>query len=182
MSERRRDKKVWLCLGVVAVLLAAVIVLLVLNNNGGGADSDVQENENSGVIAEKTETGVEANAESTDNEKVKEEVVQYDGEDPNESEDITGVITYAAVSGDNLLVRVNIDQYLNSGSCELIISKSGEEVYTDTAEVVDSAATSTCEGFNVPLSALPKGELAISVRLDADQKQGNITGEVTINT
>ena len=110
----------------------------------------------------------------------KEKVVQYEGEDPNVSEELTGVVTYAGVSGDNLMIRVNIDQYLESGKCVLSLVRDGSEVYTDEAGIATAASTATCEGFNVPVSVLGAGDYYIVIRLSAGDKVGTIRGEVSV--
>ena len=111
---------------------------------------------------------------------VKEKVIQYEGDDPNTAAELSGVITYAVASGSNLMVRVNINQLLGSGTCKLSLSSGGTTIYSDTAPIVGSASTSTCEGFNVPLSALSSGKYQIIIDLTSGDKSGQITGETTI--
>lgn len=110
----------------------------------------------------------------------KKKVEQFDGEDPNEGEGLTGVITYAGVSGGNLVIRVNVDQYLTSGTCKLKITGNGGAVYEETVEVIDSAATATCKGFNVATSKLPGGKVNISILVTSGEKTGTIEGEVSL--
>ena len=110
-----------------------------------------------------------------------EKVSQYDGANPNISNDITGVVTYAGVSGETLVVRVSIDQYLTSGSCALTLVRDGAEIYDEMARVIDSASTSTCEGFNVPLSKFDgTGKINIKIKVTAGEKSGIIDGEVKL--
>ena len=110
----------------------------------------------------------------------KEEVPQFDEVDSNQNETITGVITYAGVSGEVLMIRVNIDQYLGSGSCELSLKQNGQEVFTDRAGIIDSAATATCEGFNVPIKEIGPGKVNIKIIVSSNDKSGTINGEVKI--
>lgn len=110
----------------------------------------------------------------------KPETQQYDGGNPNDNELITGVITFASASGDNLMIRVNIDQYLNGGNCNLVLNKGGTAAYGASARIIDVASTSTCEGFNVPLSELPSGKYEIVINLTSERKTGTIRGEVNI--
>ncbi|MCR5832371.1 MAG: hypothetical protein K6G36_00275 [Candidatus Saccharibacteria bacterium] len=105
---------------------------------------------------------------------------QYDGGNPNNEENITGVITYAGVSNNQLMIRVNIDQYLNGGECNLILNLNGATKYGASARIIDAASTSTCEGFNVPVSELPSGKYQIQINLTSDRKSGSITGEVSL--
>ena len=136
------------------------------------------------VSPEKKDTKPETKKEEEKKEETpveeKEKVQQYDGNDPNTANDITGVITYAGVSGDNLMIRVNIDQYLNGGKCTLSLRQGGGNVYGAEANVVDSAATSTCEGFNIPVASLPKGNINIIIYISSGDKVGEIAGEVTL--
>lgn len=111
---------------------------------------------------------------------VKDPIPQYDGEDPNESTALTGVITYAGANGNQFMIRVNIDQYLSSGTCNLILSQNGAAVYGDSAAIIDAASTSTCEGFNIATAELSSGHYDITINLTADGKTGTITGEADL--
>lgn len=110
----------------------------------------------------------------------KEEIKQFDGGDPNISEKLTGVITYAGVSDGNLMVRVNIDQYLTEGTCKLELVRGESVVYDETVGVIDSAATATCKGFNVATTGLGSGKLNIRIVVTAGEKTGTIEGEVSL--
>ena len=110
----------------------------------------------------------------------KEKVAQFDGADPNEREELTGVITYAEVDEKTLMVRVNIDQYLAEGTCKMELSKDGEVFYTETVGVTDSAATATCKGFNVATAGFPGGKVNIKILVTVGEKTGTIKGEVNL--
>lgn len=110
----------------------------------------------------------------------KDPVVQYEGEDPNKSETLTGAITYAGVSGQNLIIRLSINQYLNSGNCNLSLVKDGSELYSASANIFADVSTSTCQGFNVATNNLPSGSYSIIVKLSSGDKTGTITGSVNL--
>ena len=105
--------------------------------------------------------------------------VQNEGADPNSSAVLTGALTRVAVADDKLVLRVNIDQYLSGGSCELTM-RSGSKVYLETANISDVASTSTCEGFDIPVSNLPSGDWEILIKLNSGDKTGEISGRVSI--
>ena len=105
---------------------------------------------------------------------------QYEGDDPNTTEELTGVITYAGVNGDKLMIRVNIDQFLDSGECGLGLRQAGMNVYNTSARVVSNASTATCEGFDVPVNELGEGNYQITIKLNAGGKTGTINGEVNV--
>lgn len=114
---------------------------------------------------------------SKDEEK---KVPQYEGEDPNKSNDITGIISHSSVSNNKLILRVTIDQYLNSGTCVLKMTHQDGTSYQSTANVAESASTSTCEGFDVPTSALKSGKWSIVITISSNGKSGTISGEVKL--
>ncbi len=107
------------------------------------------------------------------------QTIQNEGEDPNQLEIITGSITTARVSGDNFIIRLSLDQFLSSGTCELTM-QSDASSYQATAQIVTSAATSTCEGFDIPLSNLSSGKWAYSIEIYSGSKTGLILGEASI--
>ena len=177
-QKRKKNKKSKKLLSVVLFLVlfiaAGVVAYLVWD---GYFKEEKKEDESSEVeeAVDDEEGGKGAAGEEI---VEKEPVVQYEGADPNEAEDLTGVITYAAVSGDNLMIRVNIDQYLDSGSCELSLVQGGVK-YSDIANI-SSVTTATCEGFNVPVSELGSGNYQIIIKLSSGGKTGTIKGEANI--
>lgn len=104
---------------------------------------------------------------------------QYDGEDPNSLEEITGYISYSAVNQDHLSIRLTINQFLTSGTCNLTMT-SGSSTVTKSAEVIGNASTATCQGFDIPLSELPSDNWNISIKITSGDKTGTITGDTTL--
>ena len=182
-QKRKKNKKVvWWIIVIILFVVAGVVVYFVWDGyfkDKGGNKKDEGYGSVEEVIV--VDDGGKKETESKQDEEVveKEPVVQYEGEDPNEEENLTGVMTYAGVSGDYLLIRVNIDQYLDSGSCELNLVQGGV-VYSGIAGVVSSASTATCEGFNVPVGNLSAGNYQIVIKIDSNGKTGVIEGEVKL--
>lgn len=183
MEKRRRRNRKWISRLIILVLLivAAVVCFLVWDNyfndkKEQSVDVDTQK------IEEKESEVVEVEQETdSSNIEEKKETVQYDGDNPNNSDELTGVITYAAASGDDLLIRVNIDQYLSEGSCELrLVLENDVNVYSDKVDIVSSAMTSTCEGFNIPLSVIGGGNYKIYINMMSGNMTGVINGEVSV--
>ena len=109
----------------------------------------------------------------------KEPVVQYSGDNPNDADRLSGAITYTGISNDTFIIRVNIDQYVREGNCILTVT-GAKTSYTEAARVTDAASTSTCEGFNVPLSVIKDSNVDILIEIKADDKQGVIRGNASI--
>ncbi|MBR3329546.1 hypothetical protein IKG29_03445 [Candidatus Saccharibacteria bacterium] len=178
--RRKRSRKIvsWLII-LILLVIAGVVVKLVWDNyfgdnKGQDGDEEIVAVEEEDKEPEKTEDEEKKTTEE------KEETIQYDGEDPNEGGELTGVVTYAGVVESNLMIRINIDQFLSDGTCKLKLINDGVTKYRDTASIAESATTSTCEGFNVPLSEITDGNYEIVVEVSADGKTGVIRGEVEI--
>lgn len=180
MAQKRRRKnrkKLSLILFLILIVAAGAVGYFVWN---GYFRTEEKGNDSSDMVEDVVLDGDMGGKGSADDMVVeeKEPVVQYDGEDPNELDGLTGVITYADVVGDKLMIRVNIDQYLESGSCELSLIQ-GSVKYSDTANI-NSVTTATCEGFDVPVNELGEGNYQITIKLNAGGKTGTINGEVNV--
>ena len=89
-------------------------------------------------------------------------------------------MSYADVINDELVIRISIDQFLQSGNCNLTVSRNGVTYYTQTVGILESVTTSTCDGFKIPVNELSKGELQVEVNLESDGKSGKIEGRIRI--
>ena len=189
-QKRKRNKsKKWISRFAILILLvfAAAVVYLVWDSYFKVNDKkmdDEQQIFRQIEEEEKVEEGLEEVIPETKEEELsrdeEKKVVQYEGEDPNKSESLSGVVTYAGVSDDKLMIRVNIDQFLNSGECALSLVRGGAAIYSDITSVVSSAATATCEGFDVPVEQIGSGSVEIKIVVRAGEKTGTINGRVEL--
>ena len=185
MAQKRTRNKKWLWWGIGVVLVVAAVVIGVViwqNNNGSSEKKDEVQGDNSSAV-EKQETteGKQVTEHSSDEEQAeKQKVKQYEGGDPNQAEELSGVVTYAGVNGGNLTIRVSIDQYLTEGTCELTLTRGGATIYNSIASIIGDVSAATCEGFDVPVAELGGGEIGININLKAGERRGTIRGEVGI--
>ena len=180
MAQKRKRNKKWV-LPLVLVFLAVVtgiIVCFVLNNrsNSEGGTSGEQESN----IVDKPQKEKESAPEGEEASPEKKKVEQFDGDDPNSADSLSGVVTYAGVNGGSLMVRVNIDQYLEGGECGLTLNRGGTTIYSSVAEIVGGPSTASCAGFDVPFSEIGSGEIEIIINLKSDDRKGTIRGEANI--
>ena len=192
------NKKIVIPIIILLVLaVAAIATIIILKNrpkaeeNPNSTPQTTQTTEDPAKVTDCADTpeATDCKTESTEK-KAEEEVAtpveentkaqtQNEGSDPNKSAALTGVFTHIAATDEKLTIRVNIDQYLSSGTCELTL-KNGDKSYTESANIADSASTSTCEGFDIPLSKLSSGSWGIIIRLSSGDKTGEISGKVAI--
>ena len=183
MPKRKRNFRwvKWLIF-LVLIVGAITVAILVKNNFDKKLDNDGQTTNVDKPEEKKTENKTEnQNSDNTEEtSKQEEKAPQYEGESPNKAETLTGLITYADVVNDELVIRVNIDQFLQSGSCNLTMSRNGVTHYSQTVGIQESVTTSTCDGYKIPVSELPKGDLVVEIDLNSEGKSGKITGRVRI--
>ena len=187
MPRRKRDFR-WIrwLLFLVLIVGAIVVAILIKNSFDNKTSNDKNQQatkvDNSEKKAEDN-SGNETNTSSNntvETPKQDEKVPQYDGGSPNKSEVLTGLITYADVVNNELVIRVNIDQFLQSGSCNLRITRDGVDYYSQSAGIVESVTTSTCDGFKISTSELPTGNLQVEINLESEGKSGKIESRVKI--
>lgn len=106
---------------------------------------------------------------------------QYEGTPPATGNTLTGVINYKSIVGNNLVIRVTIDQAIGSGACTLSLTNSSGAKVTKSADISANPSSSTCQGFDIPISELGSGTWKIVIDLtDNGNKSGTISGEITI--
>ena len=189
MAQKRKNRKnsrKWWTWGLLLVLFVAAAVVCYLvwdayfkpksEEGEKGTDTEVEVVEKPVEKSEEVEENEEPEGEVTGKKKVE----QYEGEDPNKADELSGIVTYAGVSGSNLMIRVNIDQYLEDGKCRLTLERRERVVYNDVARIAGGATTSSCEGFDVPVDEIGGGEVNIVIDLNAGEKHGVIRGEASI--
>ena len=129
MIARRKRKRKWISglFILVLIIVAGIVCYLVWENYFKEEKNSKNDEPESVKVEEKIE---EESIDGEEEQEIveKEEVVQYEGEDPNDLEEITGVITYAGASENYLMIRINIDQYLSGGICNLRVSEFGSEI------------------------------------------------------
>ena len=182
MSKRRKRSYKWISWVLFLVLLigAAIVVFLVRDSIFGEKKEEPTIEAENIVIEQNDSIKEEPKIEAEAPQPEKEEVVSYDGDNPNKEDDLTGVVTYAGIVDEVLMIRVNIDQFLSQGTCKLVLEKDGATRHEEMAQIVDSAATATCEGFNVSAGTLEGGNYKIIIKLESGEKNGIINGEVSL--
>jgi hypothetical protein len=108
---------------------------------------------------------------------------QYDTPKTDEPQKptISGVINYKSVMDDRLSIRVTIDQKINSGICDLKLTRnSPKKSVTKSAEVLANPSSATCKGFDIPVSELGSGTWNIIITVTSGDKKGDITGQVSL--
>ncbi len=178
-KNRRRTHHPAVTLVVIGILIGVLFfVSKMLADNASDVTEESKRDTNTTKV-EKTEKTPTENQTTSDNGDNK-TPIQNDGDDPNAMESLTGVITMAELSNGMVRIRVNIDQYLASGTCKLDMRSNSGTTFTDSAIIIPSSSTSTCEGFDIPVLSLSSGHWNININLESNNKTGTITGDINI--
>lgn len=187
MSRRKRSQKLKVFLIILIVAAIVGLAFLVWAIFFKDKDNNSTLSDGQSVVVNTIDEN-NSNDSNMDNLVVRtgegdKKVVQFDGEDPNENDELSGVVTFAGVSpdGDKLMVRVNIDQFLENGKCVGYIYNGDDSViYESEVGIEASASTSTCKGFDISTDGLGTGKKKIVIKLESNGKTGKIVGEADI--
>ncbi len=178
---RKRSRK-----GVVVVILISVLVLgaagtvLALNianqkSSDQSASGQNQSPDQTDMTSGKSTTTAEALG--SNNEAENKTPAQYDGENPNNYDSLTGIITFSGVAENKFVISAAIDQY-TTGSCKFEATGPNGVVISAENPIMAGPTSSFCSySGDIPSVA---GKYNIVITLTSDNKTGTITGEVEI--
>lgn len=177
-KKTRNNNGIRFILCVLLLLIGCGVGFFAARKLFGDGINDTQSKPDAAVIdddnttPEKNDNSKIAGVENEDKTPIK-----YDGEDPNKSEVITGSITRSDVTNGKAVIRVNIDQYLSSGTCAIAIGS-----FSESANIIANASTSTCEGFDIDIANLSglSGETSFSIEIISGDKKGTINGSISL--
>lgn len=91
-------------------------------------------------------------------------------------------ITTTTVDKDSntLYIRSLIQTISSSGRCTLSMHNISGQTYSNSVELQAGPSTSSCKGFNVPLSQLSPGKWTINIHYEDNNVTGDTEGEITI--
>ena len=95
---------------------------------------------------------------------------------------LTGTINYSSVvEGETLVIRATINQRPSDGSCQLTLTnKATGQTVVKSANIIANPSSSTCNGFDIPVSQLESGSWNITIDLTSGNKNGQITGSAEV--
>lgn len=79
-----------------------------------------------------------------------------------------------------LQVRTFIQTVTNTGTCGLSMRNIQGATYTATAEVQPLSSTTTCKGFDIPLTQLTPGTWTITIDFSNDNLTASTSKEITV--
>ncbi len=173
-----RRPLVWIVAAII--IIGAVFAIIFLNN---AASKPGSEQEKAKTTSSSQDDKPQAESEQTiDSNELEPEpkTIQYEGENPNKLDELTGTVTGTYVDNGVLTIMTTVDQYLN-GSCTLsMVGDNTGDTYSTTSNLLADVSVSYCEPFNIPLSALTNDHYQIEITLSGNGKTGKIKDGVDL--
>lgn len=178
-SQKKPNKKLktLLIVSIAAVLIAGGIVAYLhftnksnLTENGINYNPPTQEEKSTGdAIKEQGAAGSDPAPEPTP------------PTSPTDSRSTVGVeITALNQSSETLYIRALIQTVTSSGTCSLSMTSANGKTYSASASIQAGPSSSTCQGFNVPVSSLEKGSWSVTISFQNDTLKGSTAKDATI--
>lgn len=182
-NKKTSKRKLLLAVSAAAIL---AIAYLVYSYSFDGI-WPFSSNKDSGITTttESSDTKSSANNQASDEAKNPNKTpVQYESSGSGSvqsSPSLTGVISYKSINNGTLSIRLIINQVLTQGSCKLTLrNHSPGKVVQTQADIITNPSSSTCKGFDTPISNLSSGNWDITVEIVSGNRNGTITGQVSI--
>ena len=170
-NKKRTRVIIIVAAAIVLGLIIVFIVFQIINN---------QKPDNKSNNSSSTSTSQTNQESSTTTKEDPKKVTQYEGNDPNDSNELTGSITSAFIANGQFILRVNINQYISGGTCTLTMTK-GTSTFTRTVPLIANVSSSTCQGFDAQASEVSTGTWHAVIDLNSnDGKKGKIESEVNL--
>lgn len=121
-------------------------------------------------------------SEPTADQDLENKAPQYEGEDPNQLDELTGVITYADIDTELQVLHsaVMINQYLQGGQCVFNLKRGDAILRTASSPITAEASTSVCGPFSLSVEDIASGTYQIEVIMTGEDKRGVITEDLQI--
>ena len=165
---------------IVALVCIAGVSLYFLNkshqstDNGDNANTLTEEQkEAAGYIDDQPAT----NDQTSTGTDIKQDSID---EEDEEVSAVTGEFTMLEQSGSTVRIRTILSGVSSGGSCVLTMSGPSGGTYSATSQVQALASSSTCQGFDVPVSNLKTGKWTVSVKVTMAGDTAVLEGEVDI--
>lgn len=182
MKLRHKNKKVIIITAVVAVLLLGSVFVYALQNRTPGDSGQPTTSDDS-----KEKPATESDSPTPETPPTGKTPESKSDTPPapvpsSEGKDIVEVaITSTAQNSTTLQIRTVIYSVQGSGTCTLSLARSGYETITQTAEIQPLPSTSTCKGFDIPLTQLAPGNWQATLTFSNNSVAGTTTKDITVN-
>jgi hypothetical protein len=183
IKKSNRTKKI-LIIGCIILMLSAIplIYVYVFNGNlfGWKKPTTVDTNNNQNSInygpatPEQQKAGTELKSGSTD------KPVEPTSIPGSDKKNVQVSITSLNQNESALQIRSLISAVEGTGVCTLTLTSNGKPTVTKTSNSQALASTSTCQGFDIPVSELPAGTWHVVIEYASSTLTGSAIQDIVI--
>ncbi|MBP3899834.1 hypothetical protein J6D24_03485 [Candidatus Saccharibacteria bacterium] len=188
-KKQSKNHHIFLFIVLALAICAAIFIALVVLNplDGSKPTKENQETNNSSSSTEQKSESSDVKKEEPKEENSTEPTpeaekknTQYEGEDPNKLDSLTGAISFAGASDGNFMVNVVIDQAIgSSGRCNYTFTHSSGVTLVGNVSTEAGPSSSVCV-YSTPATNVQSGNWKITVKVTVDNKEGIISGEANV--
>lgn len=193
ITKKRFPKKTIIVTSVVAALaLGAITYVYGFNGNlfGWQASQKSSNTDNSGnykpATPEQQQSGTDIKSDTVNNQSTPSKPSTNTTETPTtpapqgtNKSTVTVDISSQNQTSTTYQIGVDIGVVTNDGTCTLTLTK-GSSVVTKTSLVYALAKTTTCQGFNIPMTELSAGTWQLNIVFSNSTLTGTVTKSITI--
>ena len=177
--EKNKRKKWIIPVIVLAILLAGASAGAFYYMNRTQPVTDT-----SNDVPENARNKVNLNSPTDEQQKAGSDIKKESLENENKSENsptqnIPIIISAANQNGNTLQIRSLIQSVLGSGTCTIELSRNDQKI-SKTSGVQAMSSSSTCQGFDIPVSELSPGTWTIHLTISSEGGAGSASRTVEI--
>ncbi len=182
MKNKQTKSRITLTVAIVFCIVAALLIYYFFVLQPGQKDDHTTTSDSSSQTSD-TDDADSASDESKQDDTTNSAKNTADDDESSGStnSDSKLSITAAFINGSTFDIRTNISKVTDAGTCSLSMKRDGGGSYSDQAGVQALPSSSTCKGFDVPMSALSSGTWSITVIYENGSVSSTATKEVVIN-
>ncbi len=162
---------------LITVVTVTILICMNLSTKNGSMHTAPDSNSN-----QSTDQTPDQDSSEVPPDEPEDKAPQYEGENPNLSNELTGRINYNDLDPETQVIHamVTIDQFLqNDGQCIYNLKRDDAIIRTASAVAQPDIETSVCGPFNLSASGL-SGVYQVEIVLTGDNKRGVITSEIQL--
>lgn len=166
-----------LAVGTIVVLALISVVVFAYVNKIGPFASKVSTGSSDINFGPATDDEIKAGQDSKQQTVDQDEANANSGSDPSPAPtpdpaggkpSVSMAITKSESSNGTFIIRTSIQAVSSAGTCTLNMSGPNGKTYSASSKVQALPSTSTCQGFDVPLSSLSDGSWKIEIHFEND--------------
>lgn len=185
-NRKKSNKRITVVIVAIAAIIALVIGFMFLTKTGLFMPIASNNNDNTNLSKD------EKTAADTIKDRVTEDAKNDSGgtgSDPlpkptqpeGSSKPIVGLdITSVNQDATTLRIRTIVQTISSSGNCTISMKGPSGKSYTDKVEAQPLPSSSTCKGFDIPISSLSTGDWTVTINYEDASVTGSATKEVSV--